>query len=139
MRIPAIAFLLGLAHAPFAYSDQIPISVLRVNANAKIVQCQVSAVTLTNDARDHPITADNIREVERCKLEAKKEADKDFEAALKDVQAKPEAVPAFKAWYDAWLAELMSISPGNDALREQETKHERVRELWNRFEVAWNS
>lgn len=139
MRVLALAFFLGLAHAPLAYSDQIPVSVLRVSANAKIVQCQVSAVTLTNDVQDHPITAENIKEVERCKLEAKEEADKDFEAALKDVQTKPEAVPAFKAWYDAWLAELMSISPGHDALRNQEAKHERVRELWDRFEVAWRS
>lgn len=139
MRVLPIAFLVGLIHAPVAYCDQIPISALRVSANAKIVQCQVSAVTMTKDAEYYPITAENIKAVEQCKLEAKQEADKDFEAALKDVQMKPETMPAFKAWYAAWLDELMSISPGRDALRDQEAKHERVRELWSRFEVAWKS
>jgi len=139
MRLLALAFLVGLTHAPVAYCDQIPISALRVGANAKIVQCQVSVVTMTKDADDRPITTESIKEVEQCKLEAKQEADKDFEAALTDVQAKPEAMSAFKAWYAAWLDELMSMSPGRDALRDQEAKHERVRELWSRFEVAWKS
>lgn len=139
MRVLALAFLFGLAHAPLAFSQQIPISALRVSANATIVRCQVSAVTMTKEANDHPITAEKMKEMEQCKLAAKEEADKDYTAALKEVQIKPEAVPAFKAWYAAWLAELMGISPGPNALRDQETRHELVKELWIRFEAAWKS
>ncbi|HJW27264.1 MAG TPA: hypothetical protein VJ576_20405 [Rhodocyclaceae bacterium] len=139
MRVLALTLLVGLAHAPLAYCEQIPISALRVDANANIVRCQVAVVTLTKEANDHPITAEKIRDVEQCKLAAKQEADKDYEAALKEVQAKPEALSAFKAWYAAWLDELMSMSPGREALRNQEAKHEVVKRLWSRFETAWKS
>jgi hypothetical protein len=139
MRVLALAFLVGLAHSPLAYSEQIPLSALRVGANVHIVRCQVSVVTMTKEAPDHPITSEKLEEVEKCKLAAKQEADKDYEAALKDVQMRPEAASVFKAWYAAWLDELMSISPGQEALQKQEAKHERVKELWNRFEVAWKS
>ncbi|MBS1190525.1 MAG: hypothetical protein H6R10_2317 [Rhodocyclaceae bacterium] len=137
MRVLVLALLVGLAHAPLAYCEQIPISALRVGANANIVRCQVAVVTLTKEAQDRPVTAEKIQEVEQCKLAAKQEADKDYEAALKEVQIKPEALPAFKAWYAAWLDELMSMSPGQEALRNQEAKHELVKALWSRFETAW--
>lgn len=139
MRVFALTLLVGLAHAPLVYCEQIPISALRVDANANIVRCQVTVVTLTKEAQDHPIPAEKIQEVEQCKLAAKQEADKDYEAALKEVRMKPEALPAFKAWYAAWLDELMSMSPGQEALRNQEAKHELVKKLWSRFETAWKS